>query len=271
MLALLLMLAAERAALPADAIPLDSEEGQKLLLESEAREDFFHLIPHFSDQRSQSTCGAASAAMVMNSLGLAAPEVKEWSPYRRFTQDNVFVDLTPMTLDQLGQRLGAAQAIEAKALHAGSDLTIEALRDLLGRSLADPKDYLIANFLRSALGEEPSSGVEAKTMGHYSPLAAYHRASDRVLILDVARYKYPPLWIPLPKLLAAMQAVDVDSGQPRGLLQVRAAPAARPAEAAPKTPGRLLPIALGVLAVDFLLGGLAGGLLVRRRLRKRAT
>jgi hypothetical protein len=30
--------------------------------------------------------------------------------------------------------------------------------------------------------------------GHYSPIGGYHAPSDSVLILDVARFKYPPHW-----------------------------------------------------------------------------
>jgi hypothetical protein len=43
------------------------------------------------------------------------------------------------------------------------------------------------NYQRGALGQKES--------GHISPLAAYNAASDRFLILDVAAYKYPPVWV----------------------------------------------------------------------------
>ena len=43
------------------------------------------------------------------------------------------------------------------------------------------------NYLRKAIGQERG--------GHISPLAAYDAKSDRFLILDVARYKYPPVWV----------------------------------------------------------------------------
>ena len=47
--------------------------------------------------------------------------------------------------------------------------------------------FVIVNYLRKALGEQ--------TGGHISPLAAYDGKADRFLILDVARYKYPPVWV----------------------------------------------------------------------------
>ena len=42
--------------------------------------------------------------------------------------------------------------------------------------------------------------------GHFSPAAAYDAATDSVLVLDVARFKYPPHWVPLPLLHAAVGA-----------------------------------------------------------------
>ena len=30
--------------------------------------------------------------------------------------------------------------------------------------------------------------------GHFSPVAGYHAGTDSVLVLDVARFKYPPYW-----------------------------------------------------------------------------
>ena len=43
--------------------------------------------------------------------------------------------------------------------------------------------------------------------GHMSVLGAYEDGSDQVLILDVARYKYPPHWVPAAALFDAMRAL----------------------------------------------------------------
>ena len=55
---------------------------------------------------------------------------------------------------------------------------------------------------------------------HFSPLAAWHPGRDLVLIIDVARFKYPPHWAPVERLFSAMQAVDPTSGTARGWLLV---------------------------------------------------
>ena len=52
--------------------------------------------------------------------------------------------------------------------------------------------------------------------GHFSPIAGYHSERDLVLVLDVARFKYPPYWVPLSSLWAAMSHVDPHTGLTRG-------------------------------------------------------
>ncbi len=39
---------------------------------------------------------------------------------------------------------------------------------------------------------------------HFSPIVAYNQAEDEVLILDVERYKYPPVWVRKFDLFTAM-------------------------------------------------------------------
>jgi hypothetical protein len=47
--------------------------------------------------------------------------------------------------------------------------------------------------------------------GHISPLGAYDDKADRFLILDVARYKYPPVWVAASDLFDAMNTPDSDN------------------------------------------------------------
>jgi hypothetical protein len=67
---------------------------------------------------------------------------------------------------------------------------------------------LMASYDRSTLGQTGT--------GHFSPIAAYHRASDRVLIMDVARFKYPPHWVSLRLLARAMLSKDSATQRSRG-------------------------------------------------------
>lgn len=60
--------------------------------------------------------------------------------------------------------------------------------------------------------------------GHFSPIGAYNRARDMVLILDTARFKYPPHWVPLAALYHAMSLEDPATGRPRGFIKLSKAP-----------------------------------------------
>ena len=58
--------------------------------------------------------------------------------------------------------------------------------------------------------------------GHFSPVAGYHAETDSVLVLDVARFKYPPYWVPIPLLWEAMKPHDRETGTARGFAMLDA-------------------------------------------------
>jgi hypothetical protein len=266
---------AERAPLPDGLVALDSEEGERLFASSKARRDYWRLSESFVAQQDQSYCPVASSVIVLNALGVAAPEVKAWAPYRAFTQDNVFNDRARelgvarggLQLAQLGQLL-ETHPVKA-AVHYASDESLDDFRRDAAKGLADPGDYIIVNYLRSAIGQEPTGPIAASLAGHVSPLAAYDEASDKFLILDVARYKYPPVWVDAARLWEAMRTVDVDSGKSRGYVVVTVAPGAALAGTVTATGSRLLYIAIGVVLTFFTLGAVAGALVMRRRMLRR--
>ncbi len=211
-----------RQALP-NLIPLTEPAGLNLLAGSGHRADYGALAGALLTQANLAYCGVASSAMLLNSLAVPAPTVPGYGPYRFWTQENFFDDAATrlvkapeliarqgMTLDQLRQLL-ASKGLKVRAIH-GLDIDLLALRRLLASSLANPTDRLLVNYDRRQLGQTGG--------GHIAPLAAYHAASDRVLILDVARYRYPSVWVPLVKLWHSMRSLDSASGLSRGLVVV---------------------------------------------------
>jgi hypothetical protein len=44
--------------------------------------------------------------------------------------------------------------------------------------------------------------------GHMSPLASYSKSAKSFLVMDVAKYKYPPVWIPAEQLVMSMGTTD---------------------------------------------------------------
>ncbi|TIT66446.1 MAG: glutathione gamma-glutamylcysteinyltransferase, partial [Mesorhizobium sp.] len=180
---------------------------EALLIEADAREAYFTLAINFVTQKNQAFCGVASSVMVLNAIGVPAPPVPEYDPYSTFTQDNLLdarseqvipaetIKKQGMTLDELGGLL-ALQPVQVEVRHA-ADSSMDTFRKEVRGYLATKRHFVIVNYLRKAMGQEKG--------GHISPLAAYDAETDRFLILDVARYKYPPVWVTTADLFNAMK------------------------------------------------------------------
>lgn len=215
---------AETLPLPPNLIGFDSAEGKALLIGAEQLDDFFPLSSHFVTQVNPAFCGPATIAMVMNALNVARQPSDATAGFGMFDQVNVFDEKTEavkpqtavlrggMTLDQLGGMF-AAHDLKADVHHA-ADSSVDEFRGLAIAALDDAgANYVVVNYLRSALGQ--------KTGGHISPLAAYDADTDRFLVLDVSRYKYPPIWVTAVDLFGAMNTPDADNAdKTRGFLIV---------------------------------------------------
>jgi hypothetical protein len=212
-----------RLPVPQQLIAGDSATGQKLFVGSGYTADYDALMAHFVAQTRPAFCGVASSVVVLNSL--PAGPVMKGIPAEQLTQQSFFDDATSkvrnewrvtfggMTLAQLRDLLNAHGA-NATATYA-SDTTLDAFRELAKTNLATPGDYLLVNYQRGALGQRPT--------GHISPLAAYNAENDRFLILDVAAYKYPPVWVKAEDLWSGINAIDPSTGRTRGFVVVKAA------------------------------------------------
>ena len=214
---------AQTLPLPENLIAFDSPQGEELFLKSNSREDFWDLGIQFLTQINQAYCGVASMVMVLNALKIPAPEASQYAPYHVFTQENFFSNeatrqvLSPevvaregMTLDQLGQFL-ASYPVDVRVYHS-ADTSLNEFRKLASENLKQSNNFVLVNYLRAQVGQEKG--------GHISPIAAYNEHTDRFLILDVARYKYPPVWVEAKDLWQAMATVDSTSGKTRGFVLV---------------------------------------------------
>lgn len=219
--ALLFVLLATAIAVAAP-VYLNTPQGEQRLISAKLRQPFFAMQPYVETQQNLAFCGPASIVAVMNSLGTPRPFESRFYPYTFYTQDNIFnaetqrvksfvmVSVRGMTLADMAAFFNAL-GVKARAYHADS-LSIDQLRALLRDALAKPDARIVANYNRKTLAQEGD--------GHLSPLAAYDAASDSVLMLDVAKFKYPPAWVTLGELLESMQTIDSDSGKSRGLVVV---------------------------------------------------
>lgn len=59
-------------------------------------------------------------------------------------------------------------------------------------------------------------GLKQTGDGHFSPIAGYHKDEDMCLIMDVARFKYPPHWVKTKILYDAMCRLDPSCNKTRG-------------------------------------------------------
>lgn len=255
---------AQQSPLPPELIGLDTPEGTRLLSESTAKADFTKLVSTFVTQEQPAFCGVASGVMVLNALAIPGPSTPVGL---QFTQANFFdaaqtvmkpeeVQKGGTTLAQLGNLLSTHPT--KVALTYASDTSLDDFRARASKNLADPSDFILVNYQRGELAQE--------SLGHVSPLGAYHAPSDRFLVMDVARTKYPPTWIPADALFRAMRANDIIAGKSRGFLEISAAKAPKGPLFAAK--GRRPTMILGgIIAAAFFVGVGVGLLLGRLKVK----
>lgn len=222
-----LPLVAQPLTLQAPLVSLTSPEGQALLQGSEAQADYVALTSHFVTQKNPAFCGVATMTMVLNALQIPAPLAPEW---RRnyFTQDNLLNPATEAIIPRttiarqgmtLAELAGAFESYPVAAeIYYGSDVDLATFRRVLVQNLSEPGNFVAINYLRRAIAQERG--------GHISPLAAYDADTDRFLILDVSRYKYPPVWVEARTLWQAIRTTDSVSGKTRGFLTIAPIPSA---------------------------------------------
>ena len=218
--------AAETLTLPDRLVDLRSDKGEAYLQESQDLDAYLPISVTFVTQKTQAYCGVASVVMALNVVGVPAPTSPEYQPYATFTQDNVLDEASDailprtvlarqgMTLDQLG-RILALHPVAVEVHHAEPG-GLDAFRKTAADALRTRNHVVVVNYLRRVLGQERG--------GHISPLGAYDAKADAFLIMDVARYKYPPVWVAAADLFDAMNTTDADNeNKTRGYVLVSSA------------------------------------------------
>jgi len=203
---------------------LNTERGKRLLAEVLDESVFIDLATHFTPQQNLTFCGVASASTILNALGLPRPESGPHKPFVYFTQDNFFL---PSRQDgpheQVVRKEGMpllkfARGLEGHGANVemqyASEVSINRFRSDLARIDSAKRCMMAINYNRPHLGQEGG--------GHISPVAAFHKAEDLVLIADVAAYRYPFVWASTSLVYDAMAAKDASSGLSRGYCVVKA-------------------------------------------------
>jgi len=198
----------------------DQPESAKLFDGAEVKGQFWTLVRYFISQRIDTFCSVASSVMVLNALEVPSPVSRMTYPYSKFDEETFFTkgvlerqkvrDIAGdgLSLAELADMLKAFDLTIAE-YHADK-LPANDFRQLAVEALKSTDRYVVVNFSRDRI-TQPGGG-------HFSPLAAYDIKSDRFLVLDTARYKYPPYWVKAQDLWDAMNTLDDSAKATRGFL-----------------------------------------------------
>ncbi|KAH8094233.1 glutathione gamma-glutamylcysteinyltransferase [Aureococcus anophagefferens] len=213
---------------PTIATPLNTTAGFDILLKpTTLRRSYVALAPHFATQSTQSYCAVASSVMALNALpAVAAPVDGAYAPYGVLDAGRARVDDEGRPRPHVRHVARPAHGgAGARARPPGDERERDGRVERLGRRAAAPRETRASRDAgvaraRQLLPEGPRRSGRRPLVA----LAAYDADGDLALLLDVARYKYPPVWVPLADLAKALVAGDADNagGAPRGVLVLEA-------------------------------------------------
>ena len=216
-----------RRPLPPPLLAFASVEGRELFREALAEgtmDGYFTLAEQHHTQADPAFCGLSSLVVALNSLAIDPGRL--WKgPWRWFSEELLdccvplsHVQSQGLVLDELACLAGCNGAT-ARVTRAEASTASDLRAAVEAASRASSGRVLIASYSRVVLGQTGT--------GHYSPIAGFHKASDRALVLDVARFKYPPHWVAIEQLFEAMRPIDPATGKSRGFIELERAPAPR--------------------------------------------
>jgi hypothetical protein len=209
-----------------DATAVSGREDAKL---RRVAPDYGDLRPFYVGQATASSCSAASIAMLVNAALtrtgarprepvdehtlLAAVGESRWEHATAPGGDGVsFRQLTAYLRETLAAFGFPEAELQTFIPTDRSPATRWQLREFF--ATLDRGDFILAAFDQGAL-------TGGEHVGHVSPIGAFDRLHDRVLVLDVDRESYPAYWSKADTFLEALLHRDpADPGDPNGLIRV---------------------------------------------------
>lgn len=190
--------------------PACCKVGKDRLRDAEATADYDALSAAFEPQIAVSFCGVASSVTVLGALGIETSQMSFFDDDAGRVRSRFRVLFGGMSLEQLAGLL-AAHGVDTSIRYA-EDFDVGEFRAVAERNLSTSGDYLLVNYDRAVLGQTGG--------GHISPVAAYDRDTDSVLVMDTAAHKYPSTWVPIDMLHEGMRAIVSSTGRARGYVEV---------------------------------------------------
>ena len=213
-----------------ELIPLRMDHGY---LRGAPESAYWQVAPHLIQQVTDSSCSLATAVMLLNTVRGCEGHLRHTGPVSESS-----------LLDTLGDEVWRAAVAQD-----GNGLSLTEFAAAMERALASfecdgswrieiapvTDAGAATGDLRAALTQMERDGTgfaaanfhldlfygDGSDVGHFSPVGAYDAARDLVLMLDVYKKDYEPVWAPLPRLAKAMATQSRKNGEPRGYALVR--------------------------------------------------
>mmetsp|Transcript_23458 Transcript_23458/g.34619 ORF Transcript_23458/g.34619 Transcript_23458/m.34619 type:complete len:759 (-) Transcript_23458:272-2548(-) len=210
-------------------IYMNSSSAYRLLLDGakhgEYAQDYFLIQQGLDTQINQAYCAVAASSAIINSYrGDVDPPVDSvYDPYPYATQSDLFNNCTNQfvihkneTYDGIFLAPGGLGMPQTKALlecylkaslfnittyHLDPTvISLDRFRQDMKEALLNPSGRAMVNYDRKSIGQIGG--------GHWSPIGAYSPHADSFLVMDVAKYKYPNVWIPTVMIYESLQTYD---------------------------------------------------------------
>lgn len=197
-------------------------------------DDFFRYQSGWEAQITQALCAVASTAALLNSLrddsameDYDLPMDPTYVPFLWATQANILDPDDPHHGDcivsafggrsnaeavkHIGQGIGTLPKFANCFLepngyiaegHHAQDYLEKELKAIVVAHLKEPHSRVLLNYDRGGIGQGPMGH------GHWSPLGAYNEELDSFLIMDVAKYKHPMVWVSWEELWGGALTTD---------------------------------------------------------------
>ena len=218
-----------------------SEQSTKMIKETKYSKPFFALLPHYAPQVYLTSCGPASARIVLSSIyetnGTPFPLDREHSNIENengFTRGKfLFSERSVFEVykgDEDGKNYDVISRLKKrKSGKFGGGTDIDALAEVMNlhpnvkaqhfavSSKDDPKksindfrkqikQLMIADG-KYMLANYHTGAMYPITSGHFSPIVAYHEPTDMVLIMDVAGHLGTWVWVKVEELYKSMNTL----------------------------------------------------------------
>lgn len=198
----------------------DSEAGQELFTKALAggtMKCFFSLIQQYRTQDEPAFCGISTLVMVLNTLCIDPKRV--WKGVWRWYHEAMLNCCSP--LEEVKKK--GIDIFEFKCLAICNGLdpqvfvnsfeeqgSLSKFREAVEECsrVGSSEKVLVVSYSRKAFGQTGD--------GHFSPIGGYCKEEDAILVLDVARFKYPAHWVRVEDMWRAMQRKDPSTDKPRG-------------------------------------------------------